>query len=87
MMDSINQYEDNLGHARRIYSDVARKCNRLINIFPSNIMASLFKFTQKDYFAATKTNVAMPNSDTSYTVPANHTSVGRVANGSGATTR
>src|SRR5699024_102390 len=59
-MKSINKYEDNVRHARMIYNDVVTKFNRLVKMFPSNIVASLFKFTEREYFEATETKHAMP---------------------------
>lgn len=59
-MQSINKYEDNVRHARMIYNDVVTKFNRLVKMFPSNILASLFKFSEREYFEVTETKHAMP---------------------------
>lgn len=60
-MESINKYEDNVRHSRMIYNDVVTKFNRLVKMFPSNLVASLFRYTEKEYFEATETKHAMPN--------------------------
>src|SRR5699024_9686482 len=62
-MGSINKYEDNVRHARMIYNDVVTKFNRLVKMFPSNIVASVFQFTEKEYFEATETKQQMPSWD------------------------
>jgi len=49
-MDSIDTYENNVRHARMMYNDVVTNFNRMVRMFPSNIIASGFKFTQKEYF-------------------------------------
>lgn len=60
-MESINKYEDNVRYARMIYNDVVTQFNRLVKMFPSNIVASVFKFTEKQYFEATETKHQMPS--------------------------
>ncbi|MBO1003193.1 LemA family protein [Pseudogracilibacillus auburnensis] len=60
-MESINKYEDNVRHSRMIYNDVVTKFNRLVKMFPSNLVASLFHYTEKEYFEATETKYGMPN--------------------------
>lgn len=60
-MQSINKYEDNVRYARMIYNDVVTKFNRLVKMFPSNIVATLFKFSERAYFEATETKNVMPD--------------------------
>lgn len=62
-MTSINKYEDNVRHARMIYNDVVTKFNRMIKMFPSNIIASLFKFETRTYFEATESKQDIPSWD------------------------
>lgn len=60
-MSSINKFEDNVRNARMIYNDVVTKFNRLIKMFPSSIVAGIFKFEEKPYFEATETKKDMPS--------------------------
>lgn len=60
-MDSITKFEDNVRHARMIYNDVVTKFNRMIKMFPSNIIASLFKFEAREYFEETASKQDMPS--------------------------
>lgn len=59
-MNSVNKYEDNVRHARMIYNDVVTKFNRMVKMFPSNIIASLFKFEVREYFEETASKQEMP---------------------------
>lgn len=60
-MDSINQYENNVRNSRMIYNDVVTRLNRKIQVFPSNIVASMFNFKLGEYFEATETKREMPS--------------------------
>lgn len=60
-MDSINQYENNVRNSRMIYNDVVTRLNRKIQVFPSNIVASMFNFRLGEYFEATETKGDMPS--------------------------
>lgn len=42
--------ENKIAYARQFYNDVVTKFNTAIELFPKNIIASLFHFTQKEYF-------------------------------------
>lgn len=60
-MDRIDKYEDNVRKARMIYNDVVTRFNRLVRMFPSNIIASIFNFETKEYFQATDSKQEMPS--------------------------
>src|SRR5699024_3140897 len=60
-MDSIQQHEEYARGARMIYNDVFTKFNRQLKMFPSNIVAKLFNFTEKEYFQGTETKQEMPS--------------------------
>jgi len=59
-MDSIDHYENNVRQARMIYNDVVTKFNRMVRMFPSNMIASAFHFTQKEYFKGTDDKQDVP---------------------------
>jgi len=59
-MASINKFEDNVRNARMIYNDVVTRFNRAIKVFPSNILAGIFNFEERDYFEGTETKQDMP---------------------------
>ncbi len=47
---SLIEIEDHLQYARRYYNGAVRDNNNLVESFPSNMVASLFKFTQAEFF-------------------------------------
>jgi LemA protein len=46
----LQELENNLEAARRYYNAVVRDFNTQIEVFPSNIIASMFSFKQGDFF-------------------------------------
>lgn len=62
-MESINKFEEHVRSARMIYNDIVTKFNRQIKIFPSSIVANLFKFTEREYFQGTDAKQEMPKWD------------------------
>lgn len=59
-LKSVDRYEDQLRQSRMIYNDTVTRYNRIIQSVPSNIIASLFNFTQENYFEHTETKTDMP---------------------------
>lgn len=62
-MQNIDRYENNVRNARMIYNDVVTRFNRLVRMFPSNLVAMMFGFKTKEYFKATETKQDMPSWD------------------------
>ena len=50
LQGSLNQTEDGIQNARRYYNAVVRDLNTKIQSFPTNIMAGMFGFTQRQFF-------------------------------------
>lgn len=50
LQSQLKELEDNIEYARRYYNAVVRDFNILIESFPSNIVASQFKFEQEEFF-------------------------------------
>ena len=63
LQGSLNQMEDSIQNARRYYNAVVRDLNTRIQSFPTNILASMFGFQQKQFFQvdapADRENVAV----------------------------
>src|SRR5699024_1076242 len=59
-MKSINKFVSNVRGSRMIYNVVVTKFNSLVTIFPSTIIASMFHFTEKQYFQGTETKQYIP---------------------------
>lgn len=60
-MASVNKFEDNVRNSRMIYNDVVTRYNRAIRVFPSSIIANIFKYEQKEYFQGTESKQDMPS--------------------------
>jgi len=52
LQNSLNQIEDAIQNARRYYNAVVRDLNTKIQSFPTNILAGMFGFQQKQFFEA-----------------------------------
>jgi LemA protein len=52
LQQSLSQIEDSIQNARRYYNAVVRDLNTKIQSFPTNILAGMFGFQQKQFFEA-----------------------------------
>ncbi len=50
LQGSLNQIEDTIQNARRYYNAVVRDLNTKIQSFPTNMLAGMFGFQQKQFF-------------------------------------
>ena len=48
--NSLVEIEDDLQYARRYYNGAVRDNNNLVEAFPSNIVANIFKYKQAEFF-------------------------------------
>ena len=60
LQDDLTETEDKITYARQFYNDTAMSFNNLVEMFPSNIVASMFKFKKYDFFMATEEEKATP---------------------------
>ncbi len=63
LQDALRKIEDAIQSARRYYNAVVRDFNTLQEQFPSNIIASTFGFTPKEFFEAGADERATPKVD------------------------
>ena len=56
LQQTLNQIEDAVQNARRYYNAVVRDLNTKIQSFPTNIIAGMFGFTQRQFFEAAATD-------------------------------
>jgi LemA protein len=54
LQGSLNQTEDTIQNARRYYNAVVRDLNTKIQSFPTNLMAGMFGFQQRQFFETTE---------------------------------
>ena len=52
LQNSLNEIEDAIQNARRYYNAVVRDLNTKIQSFPTNILAGMYGFQQKQFFEA-----------------------------------
>ncbi len=52
LQNQLNSTEDKISYARKFYNDTALLLNNKIDMFPSNIVASIFHFQKVDFFKA-----------------------------------
>lgn len=60
-MNSVNKYEENVRMSRMVYNDTVTKLNSKIQMFPTNIIASMFGFTKEEYFKSSSQKANMPS--------------------------
>ena len=60
LQSQLQDIESKIAFSRQFYNDTAMKYNEYVMHFPSNIIASLFKFNQKKYFEVTEADKAVP---------------------------
>ena len=60
LQNDLKDTEDKITYARQFYNDSAMSFNNLVEMFPSNIVASMFKFKKYDYFEASEKEKEAP---------------------------
>jgi LemA protein len=50
LQHQLKDIESQLAFSRQFYNDAAMKFNQAIQLFPANIVASMFNFTSREYF-------------------------------------
>lgn len=51
LQDELADTENKIQAARRFYNGMARDLNTMIETFPSNVIANMFKFMKREFFA------------------------------------
>ena len=52
LQNQLKETEDKISFARKFYNDTALMLNNKIDMFPSSIIANMFKFTKVEFFKA-----------------------------------
>ena len=60
LQNDLKDTEDKITYARQFYNDTAMSFNNLVEMFPSNIVASIFRFKKYDYFEASEKEKEAP---------------------------
>ena len=53
--------ENRIATARRDYNEAVKEYNLKIKRFPTNLMAGMFGYSQRDYFEASEQSKEVPN--------------------------
>ena len=60
MQNDLKETEDKISYARQFYNDTVQTYNDMVEQFPSNIIASIFKFKLFDFFKTEGTDREAP---------------------------
>lgn len=60
LQNNLKETEDKISFARQFYNDVVLKYKNKLEIFPSNIVASIFKFKPEPFFEASEADKEVP---------------------------
>ena len=60
LQNDLKETEDKLSYARQFYNDTVLSYNNLIEQFPSNVVAKMFKFKRIDFFKAREEEKEVP---------------------------
>ena len=60
-MNSVNTYENQVRLSRMTYNDSVTRYNRMIRQIPDSIVASIFRFNEKDYLKEVAAKADMPS--------------------------
>ena len=52
LQEELTGAEDKIAYSRQFYNDTVYKYNTKIQTFPTNILAGMFRFTEREYFEA-----------------------------------
>ncbi len=63
LQEQLTTTENQIAFARQFYNDSVMRYNTKIQIFPSNIIASIFNFTPSEFFEAPEAEKAVPKVD------------------------
>lgn len=54
LQKELNETENKIAMSRQFYNDIVMQYNNKVEMVPSNIVASIFKFTKETFFAASE---------------------------------
>ena len=60
LQEQLKELEEKIAFARQFYNDTVMKYNEYIQKFPSNIIANIFKYKERQYFEMNEAEKAVP---------------------------
>jgi LemA protein len=64
LQEELTTTENRIAFSRQLYNDLAANLATKIEIFPNNIVASLFSFSKAEYFTADEAERILPSAET-----------------------
>lgn len=61
LQSELSKTEDKISFTRQFYNDVAMEYNNSVQMFPSSVIASLFKFREEPFFDVDESQKSVPN--------------------------
>lgn len=65
LQEELTTTEDRISFARQLYNDLVANYRTRLEVFPDNIIASLFRFEKAEYYSAEESDRAVPVADIS----------------------
>ncbi len=65
LQEELTTTENRIGFARQLYNDLVANFRTKLEIFPDNMIASLFGFQREEYYSAAEADKAVPMADMS----------------------
>lgn len=65
LQEELTTTENRIGFARQLYNDLVANFRTKLEIFPDNMIASLFGFQREEYYSAAEADKAVPVADIS----------------------
>ena len=60
LQNSLQETEDKIAYSRQFYNDTVLMYNNKVQMFPSNLMANAFNFTESEFFEVAESEKAVP---------------------------
>ena len=60
LQGQLSQTEDKIAYSRQFYNDTVLMYNNKVQMFPSNLLASMFKFTESEFFEIAESEKVVP---------------------------
>jgi LemA protein len=64
LQEELASTENKIAFSRQLYNDLVANLTTKIEVFPNNLIASLFAFRKAEYFSAEETDKRLPSADT-----------------------
>jgi LemA protein len=60
LQNTLSETEDKIAYSRQFYNDTVLMFNNKVQMFPSNLLANMFHFTEAEFFEVAESEKAVP---------------------------